>query len=159
LIHDLSRPSGGVNCHAFDTSVRYPTIDEITRELTHESYIAKVDLKAAYRSIPLSRQSYTLTGLHWKFEGESETTFLFYAKLPFGASMSCNIFQSITESVCRMMAKRSFFVRSYIDDFVCVGNDELSCKLCYEELIRLLESLGLIINWKKVCAPTRCMTF
>jgi hypothetical protein len=73
--------------------------------------------------------------------------------------MSCKIFQAITESVCRMMARSSFFVRSYIDDFVCVGKDEVTCKRCYDELIRLLESLDLLINWKKVCAPTRFMTF
>ena len=50
-------------------------------------------------------------------------------------------------------------VELYIDDFICVGSDESTCNICYLTLIELIESLGLIVNFKKVCAPTQRMAF
>jgi hypothetical protein len=159
VIHDLSRPDGGVNGFAYETSVVYTTIDEVTRAISANSFIAKIDLKAAYRSIPIRDNCFTLTGLHWKFAGDETNTYMFDARLPFGASKSCRIFQSITSSICRMMANRGHFVRSYIDDFICVGSDQISCQNCFDTLIALIDELGLSVNWKKVCPPIRKMTF
>jgi hypothetical protein len=47
LIHDLSRPSGGVNRLAEDTAVVYPTIEEATRSMTSKTFLAKIDLSEA----------------------------------------------------------------------------------------------------------------
>jgi hypothetical protein len=35
----------------------------------------------------------------------------------------------------------------------------VSCTECYNMFIELIESLGLVLNYGKVCAPTRVMTF
>ena len=159
LIHDLSRPNGGINILAHDTSVVYTTVDRITQLISKTSYLAKVDLKSAYRSIPICKECFGLTGIQWQFEGDREKTYLFDAKLPFGASMSCRIFQSISDSICRIMSRAGFTVEAYIDDFVCVGVDRLSCQACYDALISLIQSLGLEVNWHKAVGPDRCMTF
>jgi hypothetical protein len=112
LIHDLSRPDGGVNAiMAIDTSVAYTTIDEVTRHIRTGSYIAKIDLKNAYRSIPINRSCFKLTGMSWKFTGDSDLSYFFDSRLPFGAAKSCSIFQRITESLCRMMEKRGHVER------------------------------------------------
>jgi hypothetical protein len=50
-------------------------------------------------------------------------------------------------------------VKAYIDDLICVGTSELNCKESYETLIVLIQSLGLDVNWKKVCGPLRKITF
>ena len=63
VIHDLSRPNGGINAFASDTSVVYTSVDKITRLITENSYLAKVDLKSAYRSIPINESCYGLTGI------------------------------------------------------------------------------------------------
>jgi hypothetical protein len=159
LIHDLSRPDGGVNKLAWDTSVCYTTVDEVTNHIGSDSYLAKVDLSNAYRSIPIMNGCYDLTGLSWLFEGDSEVTWLFDARLPFGASKSCKVFQCITDSICRMMGRRGYQTFAYIDDIICVGDSKLSCTSCFDTLVELLRELGLIVNWKKVSAPVRKMTF
>jgi hypothetical protein len=76
IIHDLSRPDGGVNRLAWDTSVAFTSVDEATKLISESSFLAKIDLKSAYRSIPVSKSCFQLTGLHWKF-GPDQKTFFF----------------------------------------------------------------------------------
>ena len=134
-------------------------VDEVTKFITGSSYLAKVDLKAAYRSIPIKKNCYELTGIQWLFGDSTVPMYLFDAKLPFGAAKSCFIFQSVTDAVCRILLRHGFRAMSYIDDFICVGDSELSCKACFDFLIEMLESLGLLINWKKVSEPVRVIQF
>jgi hypothetical protein len=149
VIHDLSRPDGGVNAFAVNTSVAYVTLDKAVERIPPSAFLAKLDLKAAYRSIPIKKECFDLTGIQWKFSGHSKPTFIFDARLPFGAAMSCAIFQRVTDSIARMMERRGFTVIPYLDDMLCVSDSENSCKLCLDELVLLVESLGLHVNWKK----------
>ena len=40
-------------------------------------YCAKIDVQAAYRSVPIHCDDYKATGLQWHFEGENKPTFLY----------------------------------------------------------------------------------
>jgi hypothetical protein len=147
LIHDLSRPDGGLNAFAWDTSVSFSTLDMATSRLPENGFMAKIDLAAAYRSIPIHPSNYDFTGLRWKFEGELDYTYMFDARLPFGAAKSCQIFQRISDAVVRMMDRRGLVIFSYIEDMICISDTELNCKHVFDMLVDLLTSLGLNINW------------
>ena len=67
LIHDLSRPFGGVNQFVEDSSVSYNTVDMATKKMIPGAFLTKIDLKAAYRSIPIDPKNYDYTGLSWFF--------------------------------------------------------------------------------------------
>ena len=123
------------------------------------SHLSKIDLKSAYRSIPISVLDYGLTGLQWRFEGDEHPTFLFDSKLPFGTSKSCQIFQRLTDSIVRMMSRKGFHMLGYIDDMLCVGSDLQNCQDAYDTLIKLVKSLGLVINESKCCGPVEVITF
>jgi hypothetical protein len=123
------------------------------------SFLSKIDLKNAYRNIPIHPHDFEHTGLSWKFSGETSVTHLFDCKLPFGSSKSCQIFERISESVSRMMARRKIRVFVYIDDMLCVGDDEVECQLVFDTLLKLLSSLGLPVNEKKCFRPASVMTF
>lgn len=159
LIHDLSRPNGGVNELSWYNSVQYITVDDATRSIKPGSHIAKVDLKSAYRHIPIHPSNYGLTGIKWLFKNDTDFTYMYDAKLPFGGAKSCAVFSAITDSITRMMARKGFTIFNYIDDILCVGATLDSCKLCFDTLIELLERLGLTINWEKVTHPTQKLTF
>jgi hypothetical protein len=120
IIHDLSRAHGGVNHYATETSVMYATLDRALTFIIPGSHLAKVDLKDAYRAVPLHTSCFPLTGLSWKFTGQDTLTYIYDARLPFGAAKSCRIFQTLTDSVVHMMASRNFQVIGYLDDFLCV---------------------------------------
>jgi hypothetical protein len=159
LIHDLSRPEGGLNQHCSDKSVKFPTIDDALKFVTPSSYLAKLDLKEAYRSIPLHPSCFGQTGLKWQFDGDSEATYLFDARLPFGASRSCRVFQSLTNAIVRMLKKLNIQSIGYIDDFLLVCDNELECADAMKVAVELIESLGLIVNWQKVKGPLRVIVF
>jgi hypothetical protein len=159
IIHDLSRPEGGVNRLAWETSVAFTSVDEATKLISQSSFLAKIDLKSAYRSIPISESCFQLTGLHWKFGPDQKITYFFDSRLPFGASKSCVVFQTITDSICQMMKKKGYTVLAYIDDLLCVADSEVECQAGLDVLCRLVLDLGLAINWKKVVAPSRKLVF
>ena len=99
LIHDLSRPNGGVNVLANDTSVSFVTLHEATSCIKPHGFLAKLDLQSAYRSIPIHPDDYALTGLRWKFGDDVTFSYFYDAKLPFG------VFQRLTDSLVRIMAR------------------------------------------------------
>ena len=71
LIQDLSRPQGGLNKLAKDSSVQYQTLRDATKHMTKVTYIATIDLKEAYRSIPMRKSCFQYTGLQWHFSSIS----------------------------------------------------------------------------------------
>ncbi|CAC5380695.1 unnamed protein product [Mytilus coruscus] len=78
IIHDCSRPMGSaVNDFAgeFDKQ-RFQTVDDACKLVSKNFYMAKVDLKAAYRSVRISKQSQEVTGLKWAFPDGHEYTFI-----------------------------------------------------------------------------------
>ena len=56
------------------------------------AFIAKVDLKAAYRSVPIKTMHHTLTGLRWTFSGDRNATNIVDRMLGFGIRKSPSVF-------------------------------------------------------------------
>ena len=161
IIHDGSRPVGAaMNDYGSPQSVKYQTISEACELAKPGYFLSKVDLKAAYRSVPISSKDYPLTGLKWWFKGDECPSYLFDVKLPFGSNVGPGIFSRLTQSVRRMMKRRGFNnLVVYLDDFLIV---ESSYERCYEAqhcLIRLLRSLGFNISWPKVVGPSTSVCF
>ena len=96
LIHDCSRPPGlSVNDYnSADWQQKFARIDDAANLITQGCFFAKVDLKNAYRSVKLSKQSQEATGLSWEVDGK--TVFMKDTRLPFGASRSPGIFHRLT---------------------------------------------------------------
>ena len=64
LIHDFSRPeNSSVNDFAVKDACVYQSLDDAIDLLSPSSFIAKVDLKAAYRSVAIRSDHHVLTGL------------------------------------------------------------------------------------------------
>jgi hypothetical protein len=150
---------GGVNSYSQDNLVAYSTIADATSLIKQGTFLAKIDLKSAYRSVPISSSCYDLTGLHWYFKEDLSPTFLYDCRLPFGASKSCKICSALTDAVTRMLASKGYTCLNDIDDFLVIADSELKCKKGLDCLIGLVESLGFEINWKKVEQPARIMVF
>ena len=70
--------------------------------------MAKIDLKHAYRSVPIHPANYQATGRKWRFTGHNLDTFFYDTRLPFGAKSSPEILHRITQAVRRMMVNRGY---------------------------------------------------
>ena len=161
LIHDCSRPQhSNVNSYT-DTQHHYSyvTVDKAVLLIQGNAYLAKIDLKSAYRHVPIHPSNYTATGLAWQFSGDNSLTYLYDCKLPFGAAKSPEIFHRLTQAITRMMERRGFTVLAYVDDFLIIADTKVECQHAYDELIKLLGELGFQINWDKAVGPCQRLTF
>lgn len=161
LIHDGSRPVGqAMNDYATLHSERFQTIQDACSLAKPGYWCAKVDLKAAYRSVPIHCNDYRVTGLKWQFAGEKKPTYLFDARLPFGATKAPSHFHRLSQAIRRCLQRRGFKgVVVYIDDFLVVAPTYKECNEALHTLIGLVRQLGFLISWNKVVGPTQRITF
>lgn len=161
LIHDCSQPQGkALNDYVQEKwDIKYQTVKSALPHIKPGYYMAKVDLKSAYRSVGILPSQTQYTGLKWKFSGESEYTYLYDSALPFGARKSPGIFHRLTQSVTRMMKRRGFTVIAYLDDFLLIAPNREKCLAGLDALISLLRMLGFSIAWNKTVGPTQALVF
>jgi len=161
LIHDASLPvNAGLNSYVRDSSCTYMDLDDACQYIKPGSYLAKVDLKSAYRSVNLCKSNYNLTGLSWKFAGDSHVTYLYDKKLPFGSAKAPQIFQRLSSAVCRIMKNRyGFTVLAYLDDFLVIEENFNRCLQGMNTLLIVLRELGFYINWNKVEGPSQSLIY
>ena len=123
-------------------------------------FMAKIDLRHAYRSVPIHPCYYKATGCKWQFSGSDSFTYFYDAHLPFGARAAPIIFHRLTQAVRRMMAKRGFHdVVVYLDDFLVIGHTAAECHAAYNTLLQLLTDLGFQISMHKLVPPLQRLVF
>ena len=160
MIMDCSRPpTMNANSYIDLDHYKYVTVDDAANLCQPGCWLAKVDLKHAYRSVGTHPASWRVTGMSWCFSGSKAPTYLYDKRLPFGARASPMIFHRLTQAVCRIMANKGYTVLAYLDDFLIIEPTHLRCRAAFDTLINLLQCLGFTINWTKVLYPTQCLTF
>ena len=161
LIVDLSSPEGqSVNDGiAKDLcSVAYISVDDIAAvvlRLGRGAKLAKIDIRAAYRIIPVHPDDRCLLGMRW--EGQ-----LFIdATLPFGLRSAPKLFTAVADALEWMVKSKGVrFLSHYLDDFIIVGApDSEKCKVGLEQLLDSCKVLGIQIATHKVEGPLTCIMF
>ena len=164
LILDCSMPKGkGFNSYSKVNSFKFQTLDDAIKLLKPGYFMSKIDLKSAYRSVPIHPSNYAGTRLKWRFKG-GKVKFTYFvdtiARLPFGGKRSPEIFNRLTQAVKRIMAKKGFeAIVVYLDDFLVIGESMEACQAAFDSLLSLPQNLGFRINWKKVVYPTQRLVF
>ena len=160
IIHDCSRPIGSaVNDFAGEIEKqKFQSVDDAGKLVSKNCFMAKVDLKSAYRSVRISERSQEVTGLQWTFPDGHEYTFI-DKKLPFGSKLAPGIFHRISQAIRRMMSRRGFTIVAYLDDFFICEETKSRCALALRILIALLRKLGFCISWTKVFDPCQQIVF
>ena len=172
LIHDRSRPKdNSLNSQITESeSFSYQTIHDALKHIKHKSFLAKLDIRKAYRQVPLHPSNYRATGLSWQLKLkehlEFEFIYLYDTKLPFGASKAPEIFHRLSQSVIGIMQRKGYTVIAYLDDFLLIEDTYERCLQGFNTLIELLQILDFSINWGKAIYPCQffymrktCITF
>ena len=88
--------------------------------------MAKVDLKQAYRSVPISKHSQQVTGLKCQFG--YNTVYLQDTRLCFGSKLAPGIFHRLTQVVKRMLKRRRLKATVVnLDDFFIKAETFADC--------------------------------
>ena len=161
LIFDLSYPHGssinsGISKE--DSSVIYTNFDEVIRMVREEgpgSHLFKIDIKSAFRLIPIHPDDFSLLGM--EFQGQ----YYIDKCLPFGLSVSCSIFEKFStflEWIIRRNTNSNQMIH-YLDDFCGCRNDKEVAKHTLEKALDCFESLGVPIAIDKVEGPATNIKF
>lgn len=117
----------------------------VARLITPNCLMATIDLQDAYYLIPIKKS-------HRKYLRFQFNNCLYeYNCLPFGLSCAPQIFTKILKPVMSLLRTQGFISVIYLDDIFLIGRTVSECQINVTETIKMLDSLGFLINLKKSC--------
>ena len=128
-----------------DSSVQYATIQDAIRfvkSVGKNCFLAKTDIKNAFRIIPIHPDDYPLLGIFWK------GSFYYDKCMPRGCSSSCKIFETFSTAV-EWIARHKLSIPCILhllDDFLIVAPTE---SLCQSQLNIFFEYV--LLSWHPYC--------
>ncbi len=161
LIVDLSAPEGRSVNDAIRPewcSLSYCGVEDAAKEIKiqgQDSVLTKIDIKSAYRVVPVHPEDRWLLGMKWDGKLFVDTT------LPFGLRSAPKIFTAIADAaewIVRQAGVR--FIIHYLDDFLTIGTagtDEGKQGLVI--LLGVFRRLGLPVAEEKLEGPCTSLTF
>ena len=155
LIVDLSSPEGGSVNDGISKewcSLSYLSVDEVVRTVVRfgrGALMAKFDLKAAYRNVPVHPDDRWLLGMVWEDQLFVDTT------LPFGLRSAPMIFSAVADGLEFMIRQAGVKdVDHYLDDFVLVGPPKSKvCSVSLQTSLRVCGDSGLPLAGEKTVGP------
>ena len=160
-----------VNTRRDECSVRYNNLDHAVRlildlvGLADQSsvplpvYLAKSDLRSAFRVLPFSRDSWPWVIMKATNPETNVEQFFVDKCLPFGASVSCSHFQQVSDALKHLLQFRVQqweVVSNYLDDFLFLAFLEQECNRLVHNFITICGEIQFPITLDKtVCATLR----
>lgn len=161
LIVDLSSPEGHSVNDGIDrelASLSYVSVDDVVSRvlrLGKGARLAKMDIKQAYRNVPVHPNDRSMLGMSWKGEVFVDAT------LPFGLRSAPLIFTALADALQWIMKKRgASWLEHYLDDFVTVGPP--GSQECMENMMIMhaaCKEVGLPVEADKDEGPATVITF
>ena len=164
LIVDLSSPRGLSVNDGIDPalcSLSYASVEDAAAFVLRAgrgALLAKLDIKSAYRNIPVHPGDRHLLGMRWQNKVFVDTC------LPFGLRSAPKIFSATADALEWIIANegQSFveFVIHYLDDFLFGGSPgSASCGRSLELALHLCSILGFPVMSEKVFGPSTSLEF
>ena len=161
LILDLSSPAGLSVNDGIDKdlcSLSYISIDEVVKCIISQgqgAMLAKIDVKQAYRNIPVHPEDRPLLGMAWKGKVYLDKV------LPFGLRSAPLIFSAIADALQWIIQAQGVeFLFHYLDDFITIGRPAtLECENNLSIIKHCCDITGTPLEQEKVEGPSTCLPF
>lgn len=162
LIHHLSFPAKQSLNDDIDksvSSVEYASFDNalsLLQRFGQGSCLAKVDIKSAFRLLPVCASGYNSLG--FQFQG----SFYFDKALPMGFSLSCFYFEAFSSFIEWVVSRQVVGggILHYLDDFLFVGpRDSVHCVMMMKAFFVVAEIFGIPFAREKTIYPCTCIEF
>ena len=117
--------------------------------------MAKVDVRSAYRNIPVHPDDRWLMGIMWEGALYVDTA------LPFGLRSAPKIFTAVADAAQSIIQQEGVdFIIHYLDDFLVIGTPESEeCAVALATVLRVFERLGFPVALNKLEGPWTSLTF
>ena len=162
FIHNLSYPYDEDSVNASiprdKVAVQYSTIDDAIayiKAVGRGAFLAKTDIKSAFRIIPVHPSQYHLLGMRWKGEYFYDTT------LPMGCSISCAIFEAFSSAI-EWIAKNKLdipYMTHVLDDFLIVAPSYKESDDQLKRFLSFCDECGIPMAPEKTEGPERSLPF
>lgn len=160
-IYHLSYPEGNsINDHIPKDpyTLQYVRVDDaihILQSLGPGSFMAKTDLKSAFRLIPIHPDDWHLLGIHWQDQ--------YYVDLylPFGLRSAPFLFNQFSDAL-EWILKHNYglqHVLHILDDFFIAEQSRMQCLTSFSTLLRLFMSVGAPVVASKTLGPSQVLEF
>ena len=155
MIHHLSFPSGSsVNdgILSANTSVQYATIADaisLIKQCGKGCFLAKTDIKDAFRIIPIQPSDYPLLGMKWN------GLYYYDRCMPMGCSSACKTFETFS-SALEWLDKTKLQISSILhllDDFLIVAPTAELCNKQLQLFLDVCQYLGVPMALEKTVGP------
>ena len=134
-----------LNLKKFNDSVQYEhfkmdNLTSATQMMTRGCYMASVDLRHAYYSVPIKAEYRRFFFLNSNYQ---------YTRFPNGLSNCPRYFTKLMKPVYATLRSQGYLSTSFIDDSYLQGNTLEECTENVAKTVELLDSLGFIIHKEK----------
>ena len=161
LITDLYHPEGASVNDGIDgrlCSLKYTSVDAVARAaqtLGRGALMAKLDIKSAYRLVPVHPDDRHLLGFEWRGQQYVD------GMLPFGLRSAPKIFTAVADALEWVVRRRGVVhVDHYLDDFIVLGPPgSPECATALETVMLTCADLGVPLAMDKLEGPVPCLTF
>ena len=160
-IYHLSYPEGdSINDYIPKDlySLQYVRVDDAIsalQSLGQGSYMAKTDLKSAFRLIPIHPDDWNLLGIYWQA--------MFYVDmyLPFGLRSAPYIFNQLSDALEWILTHNYGLqhVLHILDDFLVIEPSRAQCLTSFSTLLRVFMSLQAPLVASKTLGPSQVLEF
>ena len=161
LILDMSSPRGDALNEFIDKDrfvCKYSSFDDALRlliQVGRGAYMAKLDIKNAFRLCPVQPRDWWLLGFKW------DGKFYVYLKLPYGSRSSPAIFNDFADLLCWVFCQVNDIPQCdhYLDDYFLVGGSLSTCDHYLAIAKATCQYLGVPLALDKVVGPATSITY
>ena len=161
ILHLSAPPNRSINdfISKEEFSLQYTSLDDaisIVTTLGPGALMAKVDLKSAFRMIPVRSQDWELLGMYW------QGNYYFDTCLPFGLRSAPYLFNQYAEALAWILYNNYNLSNliHYLDDYFLAGPPgDPTCGLHLQRFLQVCLQLGAPIATQKIEGPTTIITF
>ena len=150
MILNLSKLNEHIEYHHF----KMDTLEHAISLITPGCYMASIDLKDAYYSVPIAASDQKYLKFIWKGQ-----LYKFKA-LPNGLTSGPRKFTKLLKPPFSYLRELSHTIIGYIDDTLLIAQSKMECARAVRDTTSLLTDLGFILNTKKsIFVPSHEITF
>ena len=116
------------------------TLNTALKLIGEGCFMASIDLKDTYYSVPIYEEHKTLLQFKWKGQ-----VFEFNA-LPNGLALAPRQFTKLLKPIFASLRKKSHISTSFLDDSLLTGQTELDCTSNIRDTLLLFRKMGFVIQ-------------
>ena len=139
-------------------SLKYITVDsaiDYIKRTGHSTLLAKIDIKSAFRLLPVHPADHHLLSMRWDKQIFIDTC------LPFGLRSAPKLFNILADLLSWILEQQLVTpVMHYLDDFLTMGPPHSpSCANNLQAIKDTCSMLGIPLALEKIEGPSQCLTF